>query len=1024
MQRCLFSSFDVTRQAFIQSKLSFGIVNLKPIVPGHVLVVPYRVVPRLSDLAVEEIADLFYTVQKVGGVVQQEYKAEGLTIACQDGPAAGQTVPHVHVHVIPRRFTDFNGDNDRVYPILEAAEGELPSQLKVMGEGRAPEPIKVDNEGRTPRTVEDMETEAGFVVEATLHVLSACSVRARKNAWYINPAAQYELTFAHTTCYSMLVQPQETEEKSGADAPATEDNTHKPDAHVPAPNPSAPTKSLPRPPSSFKELPKPPDGESSSKPSRRPSVRRSSSKLDGDSQSAARKSSSKESKRQKVHSSSKELDEQYAKQMAKVAKLMRKMARAEQREKNARWKAAMQDITLAREAGIDPQKEKVGWDDDSDDEGTAGANDNTLKKPVTDLSTKPADADAPPPESGDTLARFIHAMFSSINPFEEAHAESKDDANEVTAGAPEPTGDQEKPSSKNGKDPQADAEVLRLLSSASTMNQTTRPRGSDGVESEKRRSVWNVLDRLTPGKPKGAGSSEEGSVMLSAPLFVTENSKVTVAQSEMKTIEEHESDTEDAKPSGSKFANLVTRMGMDGMFGKKKKKDGEDEEEEKGVDPEVMAEVEVEVEPEQPKTKEVRVWRPSADGISLQCSWWGYRIYLPPAVIAVLNDQKLEAANRAAIVTTALQWIIDHIPAAALGPQVGLVVSLIRGIIPAMGYIGGFVAWSWNTIIGFDQGDGVVLSATWLLPIALIPSAWDVEPVGNPTKAIEPEPEPEPEPTLEPEPVPKPTHKPELKEESKSKSKAKAKLGSKDESEIEPKLAKPSHSRSASMAKSMPALERSASVKSSSSSTKEKKVERKVLERSVTSPMLVPKRPAPPPKQPSLAGPLPTPPSSVPRPSSSTKSHSHSYSQSHSQSQFHPHTRSHTHSYSHSNASTPPVTKVKEPKSESDRPALKKSTSKLGLNIVWSEKPVNEEPKEEVETESMKMRNFKLPMPDITWEHERKAAEAEAAAKLAAEQEARAAAKSKLKNKYAQALREEMSKDKAPPAAAGWSLLS
>jgi hypothetical protein len=114
---------------------------------------------------------------------------------------------------------------------------------------------------------------------------------------------------------------------------------------------------------------------------------------------------------------------------------------------------------------------------------------------------------------------------------------------------------------------------------------------------------------------------------------------------------------------------------------------------------------------------------------------------------------------------------------------------------------------------------------------------------------------------------------------------------------------------------------------------------------------------------------------------------------------------------------------VKAPKPEGDRPTLKKSTSKIGLNIVWSDKPVNEEPKEDVETESMKMRNFKLPMPDITWEHERRAAEAEAAARLAAEQEARAAAKNKLKNKYAQVLLEEMSKSKtAPPV--GWSALS
>jgi hypothetical protein len=56
-----------------------------------------------------------------------------------------------------------------------------------------------------------------------------------------------------------------------------------------------------------------------------------------------------------------------------------------------------------------------------------------------------------------------------------------------------------------------------------------------------------------------------------------------------------------------------------------------------------------------------------------------------------LNDQTLEAAKRAALVTTSLQWMIDHIPTALLPPQIGLVMSLIRGIIPALGYIGTFI---------------------------------------------------------------------------------------------------------------------------------------------------------------------------------------------------------------------------------------------------------------------------------------------------------------------------------------------
>lgn len=67
----------------------------------------------------------------------------------------------MHIHILPRRFTDFEGRNDEVYPTLELAEARLPSQLKSVTDGtRVPEPIKVDDESRTPRTVEDMEKEA------------------------------------------------------------------------------------------------------------------------------------------------------------------------------------------------------------------------------------------------------------------------------------------------------------------------------------------------------------------------------------------------------------------------------------------------------------------------------------------------------------------------------------------------------------------------------------------------------------------------------------------------------------------------------------------------------------------------------------------------------------------------------------------------------------------------------------------------------------------------------------------------
>ena len=84
----------------------------------------------------------------------------------RDGPAAGQSVPHVHVHLLPRKFTDFGGENDEVYPLLETSEAELKGDLATeSGEGkRTTGKFRVDaDEDRPPRTGEEMEKEARWL---------------------------------------------------------------------------------------------------------------------------------------------------------------------------------------------------------------------------------------------------------------------------------------------------------------------------------------------------------------------------------------------------------------------------------------------------------------------------------------------------------------------------------------------------------------------------------------------------------------------------------------------------------------------------------------------------------------------------------------------------------------------------------------------------------------------------------------------------------------------------------------------
>ncbi|KAL4069799.1 HIT-like domain-containing protein [Scleroderma yunnanense] len=161
----LFSTIEVSRQVFYRTTLSYAIVNLKPIVPGHVLVISTRVVPRLADLTGDELTSLMTSVQMVGKVIEKAYGGDGLTVACQDGKAAGQTIPHVHFHILPRKFRGdfFSQRMEEVYPALEKSEASLPKDLKESREQHY-EPLKVDaDENRPQRTMEDMEKEAAWL---------------------------------------------------------------------------------------------------------------------------------------------------------------------------------------------------------------------------------------------------------------------------------------------------------------------------------------------------------------------------------------------------------------------------------------------------------------------------------------------------------------------------------------------------------------------------------------------------------------------------------------------------------------------------------------------------------------------------------------------------------------------------------------------------------------------------------------------------------------------------------------------
>jgi diadenosine tetraphosphate (Ap4A) HIT family hydrolase len=77
-----------------------------PATEGHLEVVPKRHVESLFELTQEEISEAYSLLCEVQKIVTERYRPDGYTIGVNEGTAAGQSIAHLHIHLIPRRYGD------------------------------------------------------------------------------------------------------------------------------------------------------------------------------------------------------------------------------------------------------------------------------------------------------------------------------------------------------------------------------------------------------------------------------------------------------------------------------------------------------------------------------------------------------------------------------------------------------------------------------------------------------------------------------------------------------------------------------------------------------------------------------------------------------------------------------------------------------------------------------------------------------------------------------------------------------
>ena len=85
-----------------EDEMTVAFMDIMPQAPGHVLVIPRAAATNVLTLSANEASAVMTTTHLLAPAVQKAMEAPGLMLAQLNGSAAGQTVPHFHMHIIPR----------------------------------------------------------------------------------------------------------------------------------------------------------------------------------------------------------------------------------------------------------------------------------------------------------------------------------------------------------------------------------------------------------------------------------------------------------------------------------------------------------------------------------------------------------------------------------------------------------------------------------------------------------------------------------------------------------------------------------------------------------------------------------------------------------------------------------------------------------------------------------------------------------------------------------------------------------
>ena len=123
LKACIFCEIATTDRVIDQTDHTFVIRDAFPVTEGHTLIIPKRHVADYFDLNPNEKSDIQELLQKHKAMIEvNDESVDGFNIGINVGATAGQTVFHVHVHLIPRRIGDVENPKGGVRGVIPAKQ--------------------------------------------------------------------------------------------------------------------------------------------------------------------------------------------------------------------------------------------------------------------------------------------------------------------------------------------------------------------------------------------------------------------------------------------------------------------------------------------------------------------------------------------------------------------------------------------------------------------------------------------------------------------------------------------------------------------------------------------------------------------------------------------------------------------------------------------------------------------------------------------------------------------------------------